>query len=63
MRMTKYRDEPLIGVSLRFSNTVIDKLDDYRKRLQERTPGLLLTLSDAARVALLKGFEVDEEEE
>lgn len=61
--MTKYRDTPLIGVSLRFSETVIDKLDEYRKKLQERTPGLHLTLSDAARVALLKGFEDSDDDE
>ncbi len=58
--MTKKLDEPLIGTTLRLSETVIDKLNDYRQRLQASTPGLKLTISDAARVALLKAFALEE---
>jgi hypothetical protein len=61
--MTKKQDAPLIGTTLRLSENVIDGLDAYRRRLQERTPGLTLTISDAARVALLKAFDIDEDDE
>lgn len=36
---------------------MIASIDEYRARLEKRTPGVRVTRSDAARLLLLRGIE------
>lgn len=61
--MGKKLDEPTIGTTIRLPERVIDLLEDYRQRLLARTPGINVSMSDAARVAMLRGLAADEGDE
>jgi len=50
-------DTPNIQTAFRLPSGLIDGIDDYKTRLQRRTPGVRITRSDAARLLLLRGLE------
>lgn len=50
-------DTPNIQTAFRLPTVLIDGIDEYKVRLQRRTPGVRITRSDAARLLLLRGLE------
>lgn len=54
--MAKRLTEPHIGVTIQLTNAYIDKLEIFRRRIQEERPGLNISTSDAARVAIMRGI-------
>ena len=60
--MAKRLTEPHIGVTIQLTNPVIDKLEEFRQRMQEGMPGLNISTSDAARVAIMRGLDEDEDD-
>ncbi len=59
--MAKRLTEPHIGVTVSLTNAVIDKLEEFKQRMQAEMPGLNVSTSDAARVAIMRGLEDDDE--
>jgi predicted transcriptional regulator len=59
MRKTK-RDEPMQMVPLRLPPDLIRRLDRLAERIEKERPGMRVTRSDAARMALLRGLEEED---
>ncbi len=59
--MAKKLSEPHIGVTIQLTNPVIDSLEEFRQQMQERMPGLNISTSDAARVAIMRGLSDDKD--
>lgn len=61
--MAKRLTEPHIGVTIQLTEPLIDRLETFRQRMQEDMPGLNISTSDAARVAIARGLEEGSEDE
>jgi hypothetical protein len=55
--MSNANDRRTTQTAFRLPDSMIASIDEYRARLERRTPGVRVTRSDAARLLLLRGIE------